>query len=68
MSELRTLAPLMPHTPAELLAVAELLDAHRAFVERCGYTWPALDEMDPALILSTLAEVRRGRQPVGRSR
>lgn len=62
------LSPLMPNTATELIEVAELLDAHRAFVERCGCVWPSLDEIDPALITSTLEEVRHSRRPAGRSR
>lgn len=59
-----TLAPLMPHTPAELIAVAELLDEHRRFIATLpGVAWPSLDEeiARPEIILATLAQVRRGR-------
>jgi hypothetical protein len=58
----------MPDTPAELIAAAELLDAHRVFVERCGCAWPQLGEIDAALVTSTLEEVRRSRRTEGRSR
>jgi hypothetical protein len=58
-----SLARLMPRSPQELLDVATLLEAHRAFVERCGCAWPALGEMDPALIRSALRAVRRARRP-----
>jgi len=61
MSEHRALAAVMPRSPSELLAVAELLDAHRQFVERCGVAWPLLSDeiVQPGLILATLDEVRR---------
>ena len=57
-------ARMIPRSPQELLDAAALLDAHRRFVERCGCAWPSLAEMNPALVISTLAELRRGRQPL----
>ena len=59
-----TLAPLMPHMLAELIAVAELLDEHRRFVADVvtGVAWPSLEDeiARPDLVLATLEEVRRG--------